>query len=289
MSVSASDVKTLRDATGAGMMDCKKALTESGGDFERAREWLRVRGAAKADKVSGRAAAEGRVAAAVAAAGAALVEVNCETDFVARQAEFGDFCKAVAQALAEAGSDANLAELQLASGETAEATRQDLVMRMGENIVLNRGTVLPGGNCFYVHAGDRIAAAAAVSGGTSEGTGGTGGTGGWEELGREVCMHIAAMNPRFAGEGDVPAEFLEREKSVFAAQAAESGKPPEVAKKMAEGRMRKRLEEICLLHQPFVKDGEKTVGKILEGAGAALTGFSRMTVGAEDEFGGGAA
>ena len=278
MSVSASDVKTLRDATGAGMMDCKKALTESGGDFERAREWLRVRGAAKADKVSGRAAAEGRVAAAVASAGAALVEVNCETDFVARQAEFGDFCKAVAQALAEAGADANLAELQLASGETAEATRQDLVMRMGENIVLNRGTVLPGGNCFYVHAGDRIAAAAAVSGGTSDG-----------ELGREVCMHIAAMNPRFAGEGDVPAEFLEREKSVFAAQAAESGKPPEVAKKMAEGRMRKRLEEICLLHQPFVKDGERTVGKILEGAGAALTGFSRMTVGAEDEFGGGAA
>ena len=280
MSVSAPEVKRLRDATGAGMMDCKKALSESGGDFERAREWLRLRGAAKADKVSGRAAAEGRVAAAVSPSGgcAALAEVNCETDFVARQAEFGDFCRAVAQALADAGADAKLGDLKLASGETAEAMRQNLVMRMGENIVLSRGRVLPGGNCFYVHAGDRIAAAAAVSDGA-------------EGLGRDVCMHIAAMNPRFAGEGDVPASFLEREKSIFAAQAAESGKPAAVAEKMAEGRLRKRLAEVCLSHQPFVKDADKTVGEFLKGEGAALSGFARMTVGAEgevEEEGGGA-
>ena len=273
--ISAGEVKKLRDATGAGMMECKRALSESGGDIEKAREWLRVRGAAKADKVSGRATAEGRIAAAVSGKCAALAEVNCETDFVARQAEFGDFCASVAKALAAAGADCKLEDLKLESGETAESARQNLVMRVGENIVLNRGKVLTGGNFFYIHAGDRLGVIAAVSG-----------SGVAEELGRDVCMHIAAMNPHFAGEGDVPEEFMRRERDVFAAQAAESGKPPEVAEKMAAGRMKKRLAEICLFYQPFVKDGEKTVGKLLEEGGASLSGFVRMSVGAEDEHGG---
>lgn len=271
--ISAAEVKKLRDATGAGMMDCKRALSESGGDLEKAREWLRVRGAAKADKVAGRAVAEGRIAAAVCGGCAALAEVNCETDFVARQAEFGEFAKSVALALAKHGSvPADLGELESESGGKLESARQDLVMRMGENIVLSRGKVLSGGNSFYIHAGDRLGAVAAVADGG-------------EELGREVCMHAAAMNPRFADESDVPEEFLRKEREVFAAQAAESGKPPEVAEKMAEGRMKKRLAEICLLRQPFVKDGDKTVGKLLQENGASLSGFLRMSVGAEDEWG----
>ena len=271
--IAAAEVKKLRDATGAGMMDCKRALAESGGDPEKAREWLRVRGAAKADKVAGRAVAEGRIAAAVADDCAALVEVNCETDFVARQAEFGEFAKAVALALAKSGAvPAGLGELELEGGGQAEAARQDLVMRMGENITLTRGQVLPGGNCFYIHAGDRLGVVAAVAGGD-------------ERLGRDVCMHAAAMNPRFADADDVPEEFLRKEREVFAAQAAESGKPPEVAEKMAAGRMSKRLAEICLLRQPFVKDGDKTVGALLKENGASLRGFLRMSAGAEDEHG----
>lgn len=275
--ISAAEVKKLRDATGAGMMDCKRALSESGGDFEKAREWLRVRGAAKADKVAGRAAVEGRIAAGLGEGRAALVEVNCETDFVARQAEFGDFCAAVAKALAAGGADfeKRMGDLPLGSGGTVEEVRQDLVMRMGENIVLNRGRILPGGSCFYIHAGDRLGAAAAVAGGG-------------DDLGRDVCMHIAAMNPRFVGGDDVPQAFIRREREVFAAQAAESGKPAAVAEKMADGRMKKRLAEVCLFHQPFVRDAERTVGDLLKSGGAVLSGFVRMTVGAEGEHDGAA-
>ena len=269
--ITAAEVKKLRDATGAGMMECKRALSESGGDIEKAREWLRVRGAAKADKVAGRAAAEGRIAAAVAGGCAALVEVNCETDFVSRSPEVGKFAEMVALALAQSGkAPSDLGALPTPSGETAEAARQNLVMRVGENIVLSRGKVLPGGSAFYVHSDNRLGTIAALAGGS-------------EALGRDVCMHIAAMNPRFGGEEDVPAAFIKSEREVFAAQAAESGKPPEVAEKMAAGRMKKRLAEVCLLHQPFVKDGDKTVGKLLEENGASLSGFVRMAVGAEDE------
>lgn len=272
--ISAAEVKKLRDATGAGMMDCKRALAESGGDPEKARDWLRARGAAKADKVAGRAAAEGRIAAAAADGCAALVEVNCETDFVGRQQEFGDFARRIALALAKHGTvPADLGELELPDGGRAEAARQDLVMRMGENIVLTRGKVLPGGNRLYIHAGDRLGVVAAVTGGGDNA----------EELGRDVCMHAAAMNPPFAAEADVPEAFRQKEREVFAAQAAESGKPPEIAEKMAAGRMKKRLAEVCLLLQPFVKDPDKTVGKLLEENGASLSGFLRMAVGAEDE------
>ena len=271
--VSATEVKRLRDATGAGMMECKRALSENDGDFERAREALRVRGAAKADKVSGRAAAEGRVASALSGGRGAMVEVNSETDFVARQDEFGQFASAVATALAEAGTvPDDLGELHLqCSGKSAEESRRELVMRVGENVVLRRGKILPGGSAFYIHAGDRIGVVAAVSGGS-------------DELSRDVCMHIAAMNPRYVGAGDVSESFVASEKAVFAKQAEESGKPPEIAAKMAEGKMKKRLSEVCLLEQPFVKDSDATVGALLKKSGAEVSGFLRMTVGAEGEF-----
>ena len=270
MSISAETVKTLRERTGAGMMECKKALVETGGDLDAAAEIMRKAGLAKADKKAGRIAAEGTIAAATAADGrsAVLVEVNCETDFVARQSEFQAFAADVAQAALAAGASAPeaLAALKL-GGQTVEETRRSLVAKIGEKIDVRRAgrLVAPDRIGAYVH-GTRIGVLAGLRGGDAA-------------LARDIAMHVAAANPQYVAPADVPAEVVAKEREILAAQAAGEGKPPAIVEKMVEGRLRKHLAEICLTGQPFVKDPDTTVGALLAGAKAGVSGFLRYEVG----------
>ncbi len=270
MSITASLVKELRERTGAGMMECKKALVETDGDLDAAIEHLRKSGLAKADKKAGRVAAEGAVVDAGSDGKAVLVEINCETDFVAKDDNFLGFANRVAEiALASGTEDVKaLGEAEFADGETVEARRQQLVAKLGENIQLRRTAHMEvdGGMIGrYIHGG-RIGVLVGLQGGD-------------EELARDIAMHVAALNPPFVDEDAVPAEVLEREKNILKAQAEESGKPAEIIEKMIAGRLRKHLAEITLVGQPFVKDGDQTVGKLLESAGARVVGMVRLEVG----------
>jgi len=269
MSISASMVKELRERTGAGMMECKKALVESAGDMDAAVEVLRRSGQAKADKKSSRVAADGRVVIRVNGARAAMVEVNSETDFVAKDENFLAYADAVADvilssAVADTGA---LSEATIADGRTVEAARTELVAKVGENISVRRFERLEAADHLgeYAHGG-RIGALVSLKGGN-------------DELARDIAMHIAASNPVCIDESGVPADLLERERRLFAEQAAESGKPAEIVEKMVTGRVAKYLKEITLVGQPFVKDPDVTVGKLLKGAGAEVTGFVRYEVG----------
>jgi elongation factor Ts len=271
MTITAEAVRILRERTGAGMMECKKALVETHGDLDAAAEMMRKAGLAKADKKAGRIAAEGTIATAVAADGrsAVLVEVNSETDFVARQDEFQGFAAAVAQAALAAGADtleATLA-LPLEGGATVEDTRRSLVARIGENISVRRvgRLVAPTRIGSYVHGG-RIGVLVGVEGGD-------------ESVAHDLAMHVAASNPQYARAEDVPAEQVSKEREILSAQALQEGKPAEIVAKMVEGRIRKYLAEICLVGQPFVKDPDITVEKLLKGAGAKVSGFLRFEVG----------
>jgi elongation factor Ts len=271
MTITAEAVRILRERTGAGMMECKKALVETNGDLDAAAEMMRKAGLAKADKKAGRIAAEGTIATAVAADGrsAVLVEVNSETDFVARQDEFQGFAAAVAQAALAAGADsleATLA-LPLEGGATVEDTRRSLVARIGENISVRRvgRLVAPTRIGSYVHGG-RIGVLVGVEGGD-------------ESVAHDLAMHVAASNPQYARAEDVPAEQVSKEREILSAQAMQEGKPAEIVAKMVEGRIRKYLAEICLVGQPFVKDPDITVEKLLKGAGAKVSGFLRFEVG----------
>jgi elongation factor Ts len=271
MTITAEAVRILRERTGAGMMECKKALVETRGDLDAAAEMMRKAGLAKADKKAGRIAAEGTIATAVAADGrsAVLVEVNSETDFVARQDEFQGFAAAVAQAALAAGADsleATLA-LPLEGGATVEETRRSLVARIGENISVRRVGRLtaPTRIGSYVHGG-RIGVLVGVEGGG-------------ESVAHDLAMHVAASNPQYARAEDVPAEQVSKEREILSAQAMQEGKPAEIVAKMVEGRIRKYLAEICLVGQPFVKDPDITVEKLLKGAGARVSGFLRFEVG----------
>jgi elongation factor Ts len=253
------------------MMECKRALVETHGDLDAAAEMMRKAGLAKADKKAGRIAAEGTIATAVAADGrsAVLVEVNCETDFVARQDEFQGFATAVAKAALAAGADsleATLA-LPLGGGATVEDTRRSLVARIGENISVRRVGRLtaPTRIGSYVHGG-RIGVLVGVEGGD-------------ESVAHDLAMHVAASNPQYARVDDVPAEQVSKEREILSAQALQEGKPAEIVAKMVEGRIRKYLAEICLVGQPFVKDPDITVEKLLKGAGAKVSGFLRFEVG----------
>lgn len=272
--ISAAQVKSLREATGMGMMECKKALVECEGDFEKAQDWLRVKSGAKADKVSDRHASEGRVAFAEHNGCAALVEISCETDFVARDDNLAAFAAAVAEGAARAGkqAEAEVGNLQLAGGGSAEDARREVVMKLGENINIRRVRVLTAAAgeqiAFYIHNGDKIGAMCAVSGDAA--------------LGRDISMHAAAMRPHYLREEDVPAQVLEREREVFAAQAREAGKSEEMAEKIAAGKLSKRLAELTLLRQPFIKDGEVTVSQVLEQAGASVSSFALLIVGGAD-------
>jgi elongation factor Ts len=270
MPISASQVKELRDRTGAGMMECKKALAETGGDMEAAVLYLRKSGQAKAEKKAGRVAADGRVVIATEGRRAAMVEVNSETDFVAKDRNFADFAEAVAaRVLAWDVADVTaLAGATLADGRTVEAARTELVAKVGENISVRRFVLLEAEDHLghYTHPGDRIGVLVSLAGGTPE-------------LARDVAMHVAASNPAHLDESAVPAEVLERERAVLTEQAKESGKPPEIVARMVEGRLAKYLKEITLIGQPFVKDPDVTVGQLLKQAGARVTAFARYELG----------
>jgi len=269
MSISASMVKELRERTGAGMMECKKALVETDGNTDAAVELLRKSGQAKADKKSGRVAADGRVVIKTDALKAAVLEINSETDFVAKDDNFIAYAEAVADCVL--GSDAAdveaLSSSVLADGRTVEAARTDLVTKVGENISVRRFARLEAAEHLgsYTH-GARIGAAVSLKGGS-------------DELARDVAMHVAASNPVCVNEDGVPAETLERERRIFKEQAAASGKPAEIVEKMVTGRVAKFLKEITLLGQPFVKDPDTTIGQLLDAAGAEVTGFVRYEVG----------
>lgn len=270
MSISASAVKELRERTGAGMMECKKALVETNGDATAAAELLRTTGQAKAEKKAGRIAAEGRVEIATDGAGhAVMLEINCETDFVAKDQNFLDFAE-MAASLALATGFANVDELlaaPLATGGTLEEARKNLIAKIGENIALRRLAVMTAAGAVgqYSH-GNRIGVIVDVVGGD-------------ESLRKDLAMHIAAAAPACLTDADVPADQLERERRILTEQAANEGKPPEIVARMVEGRLRKYLAEVTLLGQAFVKDPDLTVAKLLAKHGATVRAFSRFEVG----------
>ncbi len=268
MTITASLVKELREITGAGMMECKKALVEVGGDVQAAQEHLRKLGQASAEKKAGRIAAEGRVELAVGDGVGVIVEVNCETDFVAKDQNFLDFVRESAELiLSNRPTDVAALMAIAVDGETFAAKLNALVAKIGEKVAVRRFEILlPKGRISqYVH-GVKIGVLVDVEGGE-------------EQLGKDIAMHIAATNPSCLSADDVPADTLENERRILSAQAEQEGKPPEIVAKMVEGRLRKYLNEITLLGQPFVKDPDVTVGKLLKQQSATVHSFVRLEVG----------
>jgi len=270
MAVTAAMVKELRERTGAGMMECKKALVETNGDLDAAIEALRKSGLAQADKKASRIAAEGKIALAISEGGnnAVMVEVNCETDFVAKDSSFNAFAEAVARnALNDEPTDVDALMATTIDGASVEEARQALVSKIGENIKVRRFVrdTTSGKLGAYVHGG-KIGVLVSISGGD-------------EELARDLAMHVAALNPEYISADDVPADVMAHEKDILIAQAQDSGKPAEIIEKIVTGRLRKHLAGITLLGQPFVKDGDITVAKLLEQKSAAVISFDRLAVG----------
>lgn len=270
MAVTAAMVKELRERTGAGMMECKKALVEAGGDMEAAIETLRIAGLAQADKKASRVAAEGKITLAVSGDGkqAVMVEVNCETDFVAKDDSFNAFAAAVAEnALKETPADVEALMQTQIDGVSVEEARQALISKIGENIQVRRfvRASTDGTLGAYVHGG-KIGVLVDLSGGD-------------EDLARDLAMHVAALSPEFVSADDVPAATVAHEKEILVAQAEGSGKPAEIIEKMVQGRLRKHLSGITLLGQPFVKDGDITVENLLRQNSASVNGFDRLAVG----------
>lgn len=271
--ISASMVKELRELTGLGMMECKKALTETDGDIKAAEDLLRIKSGAKASKAAGRIAAEGVVGTYIAADGqnGALVEVNCETDFVAKNDDIIKFANDLAELVtAENVTDVQaLGEILLpgSSGETVEAVRKALVMKLGENISIRRCAyhTTKGRLASYLH-GTRIGVMVDYQGGD-------------ETLGKDLAMHIAASKPMCVSKEQVSQEVLEHERQIFSAQAAESGKPADIIEKMVDGRIAKYLAEVTLLGQSFVKDPDQTVEKLLAKQSATVNDFTLFVVG----------
>ena len=268
MAITAAMVKELRERTGLGMMDCKKALQEANGDQELAIENLKKSSALKAAKKAGRTAADGLLGIKVAPDGsrAALVEVNIETDFAAKNEKF----QAFVEKLAGVFYDADTADVATVMAGDLEAERETLVQEIGENISVRRATqfVSDGGYITsYLHGDARRGALVELSAAN-------------EEIGKDVAMHVTAMDPMVVKGEDVPAETVAKEREIFVAQAAESGKPPEIVEKMVEGRVRKFLAEISLVDQPFVKDSNTKVGQLLKSAGVECLRLVRYEVGA---------
>lgn len=265
--MSAALVKELRERTGLGLLECKKALADADGDIEAAIEALRKSSGMKAAKKAGRTAADGVVAIQTAADGGfgAMVEVNSETDFVARDENFLGFVNSVVSK----AFDERLDDVEaLAAGETEDA-RQALVQKIGENISVRRVVTYQAAEGViggYVHGNNRIAVLVSLKGGS-------------EELARDVAMHVAAVNPQVVSPDDMPEEQVAKEREIYVAQAQDSGKPPEIIEKMVDGRVRKFLSENSLTEQAFVKDPDTTVGKLVAGAGAEVLGFTRFEVG----------
>jgi elongation factor Ts len=282
--ITASLVKELREKTGAGMMDAKNALVENKGDVEAAVDWLRKKGLAKAEKKSGRTAAEGLVAIATSGTKGAVIEVNSETDFVARNADFQAFVLKVADLALTAKNLEDLSAKNL-SGKPVSENLTDLIATIGENMGLRRMATLEvskGAVISYVHSAlaptlGKIGVLVALES--------TAKPADLEEVGRQLAMHVAAANPAYLDIKSVDTSVLDRERSVLKEQAIASGKTAEIAEKMVEGRLRKYYEEVCLLEQVFVIDGETKISQFLEnaakkiGAEVALTGFVRMQLG----------
>jgi elongation factor Ts len=268
MQITAALVKELRERTGAGMMECKKALTETQGDIEAAIELMRKSGQAKADKKAGRIAAEGRIEIASEGSQAVIIEVNSETDFVAKDANFQRFAAECAQAaLASGAVDVDgLMAVQM-DGQSLEERRAALVAKIGENVQVRRFERVQSAGPLgsYLH-GSRIGVLVSLDGGD-------------EEVAKDVAMHIAASRPICVDSDQVPTETVEKEREIFRAQAQDSGKPPEIVEKMVEGRIRKFLAEVTLVGQPFVKNPDQTVGQLLKEKGARAAGFVRYEVG----------
>ena len=271
MEITASLVKELRERTGAGMMECKKALTENAGNIDAAAEWLRKSGLAKADKKADRVAAEGRIAVAQDGGKAVLVEINSETDFVAKDNNFLGFCDAVVQAaLASGAADAEaLKSAKIASGETVEEARAAVISKVGENVQVRRLARIDSANnvAAYVHGG-RIGVLVEVKGGDAE-------------LARGIAMHIAAMNPPHVKASDVPAEFVAKEKEIELAKMSEKdkSKPADILEKIISGKINKIVNEVTLYGQPYVLNTDQTVEQAVKAAGADVIGFQRLAVG----------
>jgi elongation factor Ts len=269
--ISAGLVKELRERTGAGMMECKKALTENNGDIDAAAEWLRKSGLAKADKKAGRVAAEGRIAVAQDGGKAVLVEINSETDFVAKDGNFLAFTDAVVQAaLASGAADAEaLKSAKLPSGETVEEARAAVIAKVGENVQVRRLVRADSTNnvAAYVHGG-RIGVLIEVKGGDAD-------------LARGLAMHVAAMNPPHIKASDVPAEFVAKEKEIELAKMSDKdkAKPAEILEKIISGKIAKIVNEVTLYGQPYVLDTNQTVEQVLKAAGAEVISSQRIAVG----------
>ncbi len=269
MEITASLVKELRERTGAGMMECKKALSENAGDIDAAAEALRKSGLAKADKKAGRVAAEGRIAAAQDAGKAVLVEINSETDFVAKDGNFVAFTEAVANAALGANDVEALKAVKLSGGETVEEARAAVIAKVGENVQVRRMARIDSGNnvAAYVHGG-KIGVLVEVKGGDAD-------------LARGLAMHVAAMNPPHNKQSDVPADFIAKEKEIELAKMSEKdkAKPAEILEKIIGGKIAKIVNEVSLYGQPYVLDTDKTVEAVLKAAGAEVVGFQRLAVG----------
>ncbi|NOT13657.1 MAG: elongation factor Ts [Methylococcaceae bacterium] len=272
MSISAAMVKELRERTSSGMMECKKALVEANGDMELAIENMRKSGLAKADKKSGRIAAEGLIGVKISSDGksVAMIDINCETDFVAKSEDFVGFVNNVTTALLSAtvASDEELLALTLADGASVDEVRRGLIAKLGENITVRRFEkyrTATGGTACYLH-GSKIGVIVELAKENAE-------------LGKDIAMHIAASKPAYVSEDQVPSELIDKEKEIFQAQSAESGKPAEIIEKMIAGQIRKFLAEVTLLGQPFIKDDKTTVGKLVSSKDNTVVRFIRFEVG----------
>ena len=270
MAITASLVKELRERTGSGMMECKKALVETDGDIEAAAELMRKSGAAKADKKAARVAADGAIKVSVTQDGktAVILEINSETDFVAKDDNFQAFSDDVMATIADQkpASVEDLTAMTMANGKSVEEARQALIAKVGENIQIRRFEMVESTDTIasYLH-GARIGVLVESSAST--------------DMARDVAMHVAAANPQFVGQDSIPVEFVEKEKAILIAQAESSGKPAEIIEKMIQGRLNKFLAEVTLMGQPFIKDPDQTVAKLLAGADASVSRFIRYEVG----------
>ncbi|MCJ1899747.1 translation elongation factor Ts [Paracoccus versutus] len=275
MAITAAMVKDLRETTGAGMMDAKKALTETNGDMEAAVDWLRTKGLAKAAKKSGRVAAEGLVGVAVRAGRGVAVELNSETDFVAKNADFQQLVREITNVALDAATDVEVLKATHLNGRPVEDVLTDAIARIGENMTLRRMHALEGDTIVsYVHNAaaegmGKIGVLVALKGDAAKA----------QEIGKQIAMHIAATNPASLSETDLDPSLVEREKSVLTEQARESGKPEAVIEKMIEGRMKKFFEEVTLLGQKFVINPDVTVAQAAQEAGAEVPAYPRAVVG----------
>ena len=268
MAITAAMVKELRERTGSGMMECKKALTETNGDIEAAIELMRKNGQAKADKKADRAAAEGVLLIRNDDKFGVIVEINCETDFVTKNADFIAFSNKVADLAFEhrVNTIEDLANISI-DGASLDSVRKDLIVKIGENISVRRvASIVANGTIGAYAHGIRIAALVDVEGGNAE-------------LPRDIAMHIAASNPVCVDASGVPADLLQKERDIFTAQAQESGRPADIQEKMIEGRIRKYLEEVTLVGQSFVKDPDVTIEKLLKSESAKVNSFVRLELG----------